>query len=248
MSQSKKSIEGQDVPPATTAGPTRSDENRSTGGDKPRAGRVNPRFTPAQKNQLEYRLRLTAAQVRALERRLGGIADAIRPLPRGQDVKDELEAMADTLERADQRLRCWRSEVHPSRKAEALGHFNVAAACWGVRGTKGIDLHDDLDPATLITMVARLARMAADAAPGKGARRSRERASANAVRAIVEALDRPDDKWSRRRAAQLKPSRSGDFAAIAKIVWEAALVGVDGSGNPSPTRSIRSYIERQKLG
>lgn len=214
-------------------------------GDRQRVGRPRPKFTAAERNELLADLRLTPEQIAALERALGEVSDWIAPQPRSNDVWGELRLMADELAAADLRLASWRSAQggrELSAKAEALGHFNIAAAPF-VRGQgSGLDLGDNHDPATIITVVARLAHAAAQMAPRS--RRTPMRAAAEAIRSVVRALGQPTDAKSKAAAERLTPrrseGRSDDFMRVAQLVWSAVL---GPKTRATPDRAIRAYCQ-----
>jgi len=217
-----------------------------SGADEVPVHRFRPRFTPAQKNELRGRLRITEAQVHSLEFELSAVAPWLQPQARTRDVRDELEDMNRSLSAAARRLKLWRDAASrrgahgtPTAMAEAFGHFSIAAAGMRAFGGCGIDLHDDLDPASIISMAACIANRALEQAPFR--KRNLVRAAPEAIRIIVRALGKPGDEWSRERASALSPARTGDFAAVARIVWTAVL----GQSSATPTRSIQAFLKAQ---
>jgi len=214
-----------------------------TAADEVLGGRFRPRFTPAQKNELLSRLRITKAQVQALERALPEVAGWLKPLARTRDVRDELKDMNRHLRAAARRLMLWRAASsrrgvrgEPSPMAEALGHFNVAAPGMRDLDGSGVDLHEDLDPAAIISMAAYIARMALEQAPSR--KRNLVRAAPEAIGVISRALSRPNDEISRERTMVTQPGRAGNFSMVARVVWEAVL----GNSEATPTRSIQEFL------
>jgi len=180
---------------------------------------------------------------------LGGVADWLLPQARGGDVRDELEQMACELEAAEKRLQSWRAaparvDGAGSARAEALGQFSMVAGPL-VRGSAGLDLNDDIDPASIITMAALLARRAANQSPGRRSRRTPNRSSWQAIQNIVRQLWSPPDDYSRQRAGEFKVSvdDKSEFFKLACVVW-AAVLG-DNSGS-SPERAIKAFLKRQR--
>jgi len=108
---------------------------------------------------------------------------------------------------------------------EALSKLNmVASGLIRNRDQHGVDIHDDLDPASLIDFAAALASMAKADLPKKRSYAGRE--SPDAIARIVCAL-----RVGRADRAPLgqkitKVSRSGKFFDLAKIIW-AAVLGKD---------------------
>ena len=109
------------------------------------------------------------------------------------------------------------------------------------RDQHGVDLHDDLDPASLIDFAAALASMAKADLPTK--RRYAGRESPDAIARIVYALHVGRADWAPLGQNIIKVSRSGKFFDLAKIIW-AAVLGE--ASKASPARSIQAYIRRER--